>query len=61
MASETPEQNFSASQISEGEDSLTPLEQEVLDEYARLLGNLNTVRSPPNVPYKHYLVCIREK
>lgn len=26
------------------EESLTPLEQEVLDEYARLLGNLNNVR-----------------
>ncbi len=26
------------------EESLTPLEQEVLDEYARLLGNLNQVR-----------------
>lgn len=25
-------------------ESLTPLEQEVLDEYARLLGNLNDVR-----------------
>lgn len=28
----------------EDEESLTPLEQEVLDEYARLLGNLNDVR-----------------
>jgi DASH complex subunit DAD3 len=45
-----PEQNFSASQISEGEESLTPLEQEVLDEYARLLGNLNTVSYPPHRP-----------
>jgi DASH complex subunit DAD3 len=27
----------------EDEESLTPLEQEVLDEYARLLGNLNDV------------------
>ncbi|KAL6706744.1 hypothetical protein ACN47E_005080 [Coniothyrium glycines] len=25
------------------DESLTPLEQEVLDEYARLLGNLNTM------------------
>lgn len=31
----------------EDEESLTPLEQEVLDEYARLLGNLNDVRSFP--------------
>ncbi|KAH8629422.1 hypothetical protein IG631_16679 [Alternaria alternata] len=38
------EQNFGASQMSDGEETLTPLEQEVLDEYARLLGNLNTVR-----------------
>ena len=28
----------------EDEESLSPLEQEVLDEYARLLGNLNNVR-----------------
>ena len=28
------------------EESLSPLEQEVLDEYARLLGNLNDVRCP---------------
>jgi DASH complex subunit DAD3 len=26
-------------------ETLTPLEQEVLDEYARLLGNLNNVRA----------------
>lgn len=44
MASEPPSQDLSASQTSDGEESLTPLEQEVLDEYARLLGNLNTVR-----------------
>ena len=47
MASEAAaagEQNFGASQMSDGEETLTPLEQEVLDEYARLLGNLNTVR-----------------
>jgi DASH complex subunit DAD3 len=33
----------------EDEESLSPLEQEVLDEYARLLGNLNDVRflTPP--------------
>lgn len=29
-----------------GDESLTPLEQEVLDEYARLLENLNNVRYP---------------
>lgn len=47
MASETPDQHLSTSQTSgaeQGEESLTPLEQEVLDEYARLLGNLNNVR-----------------
>ena len=42
-------QDFQASTAShrdgyEDEESLTPLEQEVLDEYARLLGNLNNVR-----------------
>ena len=37
---------LSTSQISladPDEENLSPLEQEVLDEYARLLGNLNTV------------------
>lgn len=42
-------QDFQASTASQrdafsDEESLTPLEQEVLDEYARLLGNLNNVR-----------------
>lgn len=41
------------------DDSLSPLEQEVLDEYARLLGNLNAVRlpsthSPVHKRYKSY-------
>jgi DASH complex subunit DAD3 len=43
MATETPEQypdDIHAHQHSSAE-SLSPLEQEVLDEYARLLGNLN--------------------
>jgi hypothetical protein len=50
MASETPEHHLSASQNDlahaqlHGDETLSPLEQEVLDEYARLLGNLNTVR-----------------
>jgi translation initiation factor 2 beta subunit (eIF-2beta)/eIF-5 len=26
-----------------GSDTLSPLEQEILDEYARLLGNMNNV------------------
>ncbi|KAH6860696.1 DASH complex subunit Dad3-domain-containing protein [Alternaria rosae] len=39
------EQNFATSQTSEGEETLSPLEQEVLDEYARLLGNLNNLSS----------------
>ncbi|KAF1840721.1 uncharacterized protein K460DRAFT_410136 [Cucurbitaria berberidis CBS 394.84] len=48
MASETPDQTPpSTSQTTggaeQGDESLTPLEQEVLDEYARLLGNLNTM------------------
>jgi hypothetical protein len=45
MASEPHDTHFSASQAAAAEDdeSLTPLEQEVLDEYARLLENLNTV------------------
>jgi hypothetical protein len=47
-------QDFHASTAShrdgfEDEESLTPLEQEVLDEYARLLGNLNNVR--PHTPF----------
>ena len=50
MASETPDHHPSPAQPSiadQDEESLTPLEQEVLDEYARLLGNLNTVTAPP--------------
>ncbi|EDU40020.1 DASH complex subunit Dad3 [Pyrenophora tritici-repentis] len=46
MASDSPpDAHLSASQMSSGssDESLTPLEQEVLDEYARLLGNLNTM------------------
>ncbi|KAF1936066.1 hypothetical protein EJ02DRAFT_388036 [Clathrospora elynae] len=46
MASETPDLHLSVSQTSgpsQDEESLMPLEQEVLDEYARLLGNLNTM------------------
>ena len=46
MASETPEAHLSASQTSEDNETLSPLEQEVLDEYARLLGNLNNVGFP---------------
>lgn len=46
-------QDFHASTTShrdgfDDEESLSPLEQEVLDEYARLLGNLNNVRLAPN-------------
>lgn len=60
MASETPEHHLSASQndhdheharLLHGDETLSPLEQEVLDEYARLLGNLNTVRL-------HYVSCV---
>jgi hypothetical protein len=60
MASEAAaagEQNFGASQMSDGEETLTPLEQEVLDEYARLLGNLNTVRSLPFPPTEDAKPC----
>lgn len=36
----------------ENEPELSPLEQEVLDEYAKLVGNLDDVcpRHPPHVP-----------
>jgi DASH complex subunit DAD3 len=46
MASEAQDVHLSASQTSGAEvdnETLSPLEQEVLDEYARLLGNLNNV------------------
>jgi DASH complex subunit DAD3 len=49
MASEPQDAHLSASQTSGAEldnETLSPLEQEVLDEYARLLGNLNNVRIP---------------
>lgn len=46
MASVDPQDtNFA-----DDEETLTPLEQEVLDEYARLLENLNTVRLFPPSP-----------
>ncbi|KAF2833339.1 hypothetical protein CC86DRAFT_399967 [Ophiobolus disseminans] len=48
MASEHPETHLSASQASTPDPSdemLSPLEQEILDEYARLLGNLNNMSS----------------
>jgi DASH complex subunit DAD3 len=50
MASDPPhDPQLLASQIAlpnddDGAETLSPLEQEVLDEYARLLGNLNNVR-----------------
>ncbi|KAF2472188.1 uncharacterized protein BDR25DRAFT_259656 [Lindgomyces ingoldianus] len=48
MSMDTPDQHqphLSASQPSAPSptETLTPLEQEVLDEYARLLGNLNNM------------------
>lgn len=52
MASETPDQQqhleslqSSGREKEDGEETLSPLEQEVLDEYARLLENLNTMSS----------------
>jgi hypothetical protein len=33
-------------------ESLSPLEQEVLDEYAKLVGNLNNVRLTPTHPMR---------
>ena len=47
MASPSPSQTSSPGpdRPDSSEESLTPLEQEVLDEYARLLGNLNTMSS----------------
>jgi DASH complex subunit DAD3 len=42
MASETPEAQ--ALGLDTDNETLSPLEQEVLDDYARLLGNLNNVR-----------------
>jgi len=54
MASETQDQHLSASQTSgAGDESLSPLEQEVLDEYARLLGNLNNVRLASYISLAH--------
>jgi DASH complex subunit DAD3 len=62
MASETPDAHLSASQASNADldnETLSPLEQEVLDEYARLLGNLNNVRLP-HASY-HITTHIRQK
>ena len=35
-----------------GEGELSPVEQEVLDEYAKLVGNLDNVRLPSSSHYK---------
>lgn len=50
MPPETPDQQqhleplqSSVREKEDGEETLSPLEQEVLDEYARLLENLNTM------------------
>jgi DASH complex subunit DAD3 len=50
MATETPDINLSTSQTSSSAETLSPLEQEVLDEYARLLGNLSNVRHTSPLP-----------
>jgi hypothetical protein len=39
-----PVQSQTAADSNGADETLSPLEQEVLDEYARLLGNLNEVR-----------------
>lgn len=48
MATDTPPDplQLSTSQASPGAESLSPLEQEVLDEYARLLDNMDNVCCP---------------
>lgn len=43
----------------EDEESLSPLEQEVLDEYARLLGNLNNVRWHTSLYYTTTFLSFR--
>ena len=74
MGSEERETHLGASHASHGEgaeneETLSPLEQEVLDEYARLLGNLNNVRSlstyipfssAPSLPFLPVLAIIVE-
>lgn len=50
MATDAPEPSLSLSQTAHpvpDAETLSPLEQEVLDEYARLLDNLNNVRRNP--------------
>jgi hypothetical protein len=37
----------------ENEPELSPLEQEVLDEYAKLVGNLDNVSFPTNPAMDH--------
>jgi hypothetical protein len=50
MASESLDQSTQAGALAPSPtETLSPLEQEVLDEYARLLGNLNNV-CPPSLP-----------
>ncbi len=46
----TPQTDAHAHAHAPDAEALIPLEQDVLDEYARLLGNLNHVRAPPLTP-----------
>lgn len=60
MATDGADQVFSTSQAThapaaDDSETLSPLEQEVLDEYARLLGNMNNVRTYPAHP-RHPIV-----
>lgn len=49
-SSTTSHRNATTAATADGEDALTPLEQEVLDEYAKLAGNLDDVSLLPSNP-----------
>lgn len=57
-----PQRNFGggAAGVEDGEENLSPLEQEVLEEYARLVGNLDDVSTPLSRERRPKGACVTE-
>ena len=55
----TPSATKSGSAAATGPESLTDLEREVLEEYAKLLGNLNEVRPIFCRVWRNPLICAK--
>jgi hypothetical protein len=57
LASQVPLPHDADDDDDDGAETLSPLEQEVLDEYARLLENLNDVRWYPSPNFARERAC----